>query len=241
MTDVLDMHTHTLASGHAYNTVMEMAAAAKDKGLELLGITEHAPMMPGSCHEYYFSNLKAVPRNICGIRLMLGVELNICGRNGEVDLPPDILRQMDLCIASMHTPCYQPGTAAENTRAYRLAREYPCIHIIGHPDDGRMPVDYEELARGAAQEHVLLELNNGSLRPDGFRLNCRENAALMLKYCEKFGTRVIMDSDAHVMTDVGNHRYCEELVKTTGFPEELIVNRSAELLEACLREKVSRQ
>ena len=50
-----------------------------------------------------------------------------------------------------------------------------------------------------------------------------------------------MDSDAHVMTDVGNHRYCEELVKTTGFPEELIVNRSAELLEACLREKVSRQ
>ena len=78
MTDVLDMHTHTLASGHAYNTVMEMAAAAKDKGLELLGITEHAPMMPGSCHEYYFSNLKAVPRNICGIRLMLGVELNIC-------------------------------------------------------------------------------------------------------------------------------------------------------------------
>ena len=109
MTDVLDMHTHTLASGHAYNTVMEMAAAAKDKGLELLGITEHAPMMPGSCHEYYFSNLKAVPRNICGIRLMLGVELNICGRNGEVDLPPDILREMDLCIASMHTPCYQPG------------------------------------------------------------------------------------------------------------------------------------
>ena len=57
MRDVIDMHTHTLASGHAYNTIREMTYAAKIKGLELLGITEHAPQMPGSCHEFYFSNL----------------------------------------------------------------------------------------------------------------------------------------------------------------------------------------
>ena len=43
MNDILDLHTHTLASGHAYNTIMEMAAAAKDAGLQFLGITEHAP------------------------------------------------------------------------------------------------------------------------------------------------------------------------------------------------------
>ena len=46
----IDTHTHTLASGHAYNTLNEMAQAAADKGLKGLAITEHAPEMPGTCH-----------------------------------------------------------------------------------------------------------------------------------------------------------------------------------------------
>ena len=46
----IDTHTHTLASGHAYNTMNEMAKAAADKGLKGLAITEHAPEMPGTCH-----------------------------------------------------------------------------------------------------------------------------------------------------------------------------------------------
>ena len=62
---VLDLHTHTVASGHAYCTIHEMAAAAAGKGLEILGITEHAPAMPGTCHNFYFHNLKVVPREPC--------------------------------------------------------------------------------------------------------------------------------------------------------------------------------
>ena len=48
------MHTHTLASGHAYNTINEMIRAASEKKLEIIGITEHAPVMPGSTNAYYF-------------------------------------------------------------------------------------------------------------------------------------------------------------------------------------------
>ena len=55
---LLDLHTHTLASGHAYNTLMEMARAASEKGLRYLGITEHAPSIPGSCDPIYFRNLQ---------------------------------------------------------------------------------------------------------------------------------------------------------------------------------------
>ena len=54
MRDILDVHTHTLASGHAYNTMREMAKAASEKGLEILGITEHAVSMPGTCGAFYF-------------------------------------------------------------------------------------------------------------------------------------------------------------------------------------------
>ena len=54
----IDTHTHTLASGHAYNTLNEMAQAAADKGLKGLAITEHAPEMPGTCHLFYFQKFK---------------------------------------------------------------------------------------------------------------------------------------------------------------------------------------
>ena len=58
MKDILDLHTHTLASGHAYSTIKEMAESAKEKGIVLLGITEHSMKMPGTCHEFYLQNLK---------------------------------------------------------------------------------------------------------------------------------------------------------------------------------------
>ena len=50
----LDVHTHTIASGHAFSTLQEMAQAAAGKGLKVLGITEHSPGIPGTCHPIYF-------------------------------------------------------------------------------------------------------------------------------------------------------------------------------------------
>ena len=70
---VLDLHTHTLVSGHAYCSLREMAKAAADKGLEVLGITEHAPAMPGTCHKYYFENLKIVPGRCMGFSFFWGL------------------------------------------------------------------------------------------------------------------------------------------------------------------------
>ena len=77
MRDVLDLHTHTIASGHAYNTMMEMIHEAQNKGLDVYGITEHAPRMKGTCTDFYFHNLKVVPRKHGDLELLLGVELNI--------------------------------------------------------------------------------------------------------------------------------------------------------------------
>ena len=90
MKDILDVHTHTTASGHAYSTMSEVISAAKSKNLELVGIADHAPLMPGSCHDFYFLNLKAVPRDAFGINLVLGAELNIIDYSGSTDLPAQI-------------------------------------------------------------------------------------------------------------------------------------------------------
>ena len=95
MLDKIDLHSHTIASGHAYNTRNEMVAAAKRRGLEMYAITEHAPAMPGSCHRMYFMNYRVLPREYQGMAVLYGVELNILDYAGNVDLPESVLKEMD--------------------------------------------------------------------------------------------------------------------------------------------------
>lgn len=153
---IVDTHSHTLASGHAYSTITEMAEAAAQKGLQALAITEHAPEMPGTCGLFYFQNLDVVPRNIKGIQLLMGAEVNIMDSEGSVDLPESTCKDLDIVVASIHPPCYGLGhSERENTQAYIKAMQKPYINIIGHPDDGRFPFDHEAVVRAAKETGTL--------------------------------------------------------------------------------------
>ncbi len=230
MLDKMDLHTHTTMSGHAYNTRNEMIQAAWEKGLQIYGITEHAPAMPGSCHNMYFSNFRVLPRRYKDMTVLYGAELNILDFGGRVDLPESLLKEMDLTLASIHLPCYLPGTAKENTDAYVEAMKNPYVNIIAHPDDVRFPIDYERLVKAAKEYHVLLEVNNASLSPTSFRGDPRERYRELLQLCMVWKVPVVMDSDAHADVLVGNHEFAEEVLKMAGFPEELVVNYHYELL-----------
>ena len=74
---ILDTHSHTVASGHAYGTVLEMARAASERGLQLLAITDHAPALEGSCSEIHFRNFKVIDQYLYGVEILMGAELNI--------------------------------------------------------------------------------------------------------------------------------------------------------------------
>ena len=232
----IDTHAHTLVSGHAYNTIREMAQMAAEKGLKGLALTEHAPAMPGSTNLYYFQNLRIVPREMYGVKLLLGTELNILDDEGNVDLPENVVKSLDIAIASIHPLCFQEAREKVNIMsAYRNAMEHPWIDIIGHPDDGRFPADYKELAKAAKRTHTLLEVNNSSLRPTGFRVNTQENCLKMLKACKEEGAMIVLGSDSHVDVDIANYQYAAELVKKADFPEELVANSSLEKLKASLK------
>lgn len=231
MRDLLDLHTHTIASGHAYNTINEMIQAASEKGLEVLGITEHAPAMPGTCSNLYFVNYRVLPREKMGIRVFYGVELNILDYDGHVDLPKNILAGTDLAIASIHPPCFKGGSMEENTRAYMNTMKNPYVNIIGHPDDGRFPIDYKALVEGAKEQDVLLEVNNSSLSPNSYRYHAVENYHKMLEYCKLYEVPVVINSDAHVEIDVANHQFAWKILKEVDFPETLIVNTEPKILE----------
>lgn len=225
--DVLDVHTHTMVSGHAYSTLQENIRAGQEKGLELMAVTEHAPAMPGSTHAFYFQNFKVIPRQYGEMELLMGVELNILDKDGNVDMEKRFLKQMDIAIASLHTPCFKSGNMKYNTKACINAMKNPFVNILGHPDDFRFPIDIKAMVEAAKEYGVLIEMNNASLDPKGFRKNTREIDMEILEVCREYQAPVIMGSDAHMDIDVGNHGYVQQLLEEVQFPEELVVNRSA--------------
>ena len=239
MKDVLDVHIHTTASTHAYSTFREVIDAAKKKNLELVGIADHAPSVPGSIDKFYFVNFKVIPRNAYGIRIAMGAELNIIDYSGSTDLPAQVLKKLDYAVASLHKECIESGSLAENTAALIGAMKNPHVTIIGHPDNPQFPADLEAVARAAKDNGVLLEVNNSSYLPKGHRIGSAENAKIMLAACKKYGTKIIMGSDAHIELDVGNHELSKKVLAENNFPEELVVNSSVEKFFECVRYRKS--
>lgn len=228
MKSLLDLHTHTIVSGHAYSTLQENIESACKRELKFLGVSDHAPAMPGGPHLYYFSNLRILPKRINGVRILKGCEVNIINFDGEVDLPERELSMIDYAIASLHPPCIECGDIHENTRAIINAMAIPQVKIIGHPDDSRYPLNYKKIVAAAKEHGVLLEINNSSLGTESFREGAHENLTEMLKECKEQGVRIIMGSDAHVSYDIGNFRNSEKLLKEVGFPNELVINYDEE-------------
>ena len=221
----LDVHTHTIASGHAFSTLQEMAQAAAGKGLKLLGITEHYSGVPGSCNPIYFRNLHVVPRQMYGIELLLGAEINILDGEGNLDMDENCMRMLDIRIAGIHSLCYSYGTVDENTHGMVKAVSNPFIHIISHPGDGTAELNFEPIVLAAKEHHTLLEINNSSLKPTRNKPNARENNLSILRLCKRYEVPVILGSDAHISFDIARYDYLYDLLQLTEFPESLIMNR----------------
>lgn len=231
----LDMHTHTLASGHAYSTIQEMARAGAEKGLKLLGITEHTSGIPGTCDPIYFRNLHVVPRQMYGIELMLGAEINILDAKGNMDADEALMKRLDIRIAGIHLLCYEHGTKDENTFGMIQAIRHPYIQIISHPGDGTAELDFEPIVQASKECGTLLEINNSSLKPARGKQDARVNNLEILRLCKQYEVPVILGSDAHISFDIANYQYVYELLHETGFPEALIVNQSVEMFRNYLK------
>ncbi len=240
MTIELDVHTHTLASGHAYGTISEMAAAAAARKLKILGITEHAKGIPGTCEDIYFLNMDVVPRSQCGVELLLGSEINILDYAGTLSLPERVIQSLDIRIAGIHRLCYEYGTCAQNTAATLAAIRNPAVDVISHPDDANCPLDYEAVVAAAKECHTLLEINNNSLRST-WKTGVRENIVTILTLCRREQLPVLLSSDAHHMVDVGNVELAAQLLSELDFPEELVINRSAALFKRFLADNRRRE
>lgn len=237
MKPLFDLHTHTIASGHAYSTLKENIEAARERGLVAMGFSDHASTMPGAAHPFYFGNFKVIRETISDVRIYKGIEANIIDYEGTIDVDHRLASKLHYVIASIHPPCIDPGTKEENTRAIVGAMQNPFVKMIGHPDDSRAPLDYEELVYAASREKVALELNNSSFCPGNSRQNSRNNALILLNLCRRHNVPIIMGSDAHIYYEVGNLSRSEEMLHEVNFPLELVLNYRMEGLDYVLNQQ----
>lgn len=227
----IDIHTHTIASGHAYTTLLENAKYASEIGLEILGTTDHGPSMPGAQHYWHFGNLIVLPRELYGVTMLYGCEANIIDYDGNIDLPIEIQKNLDIVIASLHDPVMETNKSPDlNTAAFLKAMENPYVHIIGHSGNPKFPIYEEELVKKAKEKNILIEINNSSLIRSraGSEKSCTKIALL----CKEYGVKIILNSDAHTCFHIGNFDVALKMLQQIDMPEELIINRSkTELLD----------
>ncbi|MCQ2417562.1 MAG: phosphatase [Oscillospiraceae bacterium] len=217
-----DLHTHTVASTHAYSTVNEMAEAAEKAGLQILGITDHGPGSPDSPHIWHFRNYKILPRRIGGVWLLKGVEADIMDENGTLDMTAEDLSFCDWVIASYHTSCVTfERTAPLVSQGYKKVCENPDVDVIGHPTTAMFPFEYEPVLKKFKEYGKLVELNESSLQ---WKCGALENAETVYALCKKFEIPIVLNTDSHHSSQVGKTPIAEQLLRDLDFPAKLIVN-----------------
>jgi len=222
---LMDTHTHTNVSDHAFSTLMENITVAKAKGLEGICMTNHAPALGDAPHIWHFYTMRNIPREMDGIKVLCGVEANILDENGNLDMTAFDLEHCDVVIASIHNPCYITGTVEKHTNTWLNVIKNPYVDILGHSGEECFKYDYETVISAAKEANKCVEINSHSFRA---RPSAKDNCRKIAETCKKIGANIVVASDAHFCRDVGNVEHAVKMLREIDFPEELIMNTSAE-------------
>ncbi|HYE09475.1 MAG TPA: phosphatase [Patescibacteria group bacterium] len=232
---LVDTHCHTLASGHAYSTIKEMADYASQIGMKIIGMTDHGPSMPGGPHIYHFGNLRILPEYISGVRILKGVEANIMNFEGALDMPDKFLSKLELVIAGFHDGCLVPGSVEENTNAIIGAMKNPLVDIIAHPGNPQFSIDIEKVVDCAIETGTLIEINNSSF--GNARKGSEDNCRLIALEAKKKGALLTTGSDSHICFHVGKFDKVLRLFEDLDIDEKLVVSANPQRLIDFLNKK----
>lgn len=231
---IADLHIHTVSSGHAYSTLEEYVTEAKRIGLKMIAITDHGPAMPGGPHYYHFSNMRMIPREINGVKILRGIEANIINDKGEIDLTEQEIKwgELDIVMAAMHPRVgYENQGEEKNTEVLLKTMQNPYVNVIAHPGNPKYPVKTKEIVKAAKEKGVLIEINNSS---DFSRPGSHERCVEIAREVKRFGWKVITGTDSHISTMLGRFDEALALLAEAGLTEEDVVNTSLERIEMYL-------
>ncbi len=192
-----DLHVHTNWSDGSHS-LEEMALAARAAGYEYVAITDHSKglgIARGLTEERLREQMAAIRSlngRLEGIRILSGIEVDIRS-DGSLDLPDNVLAELDLVIGAVHSAMNQDQERM--TGRILKAIENPHVDVIGHPTcrllGEREPVaqDMEALLRAAAQHGTIMEIN---AMPD--RMDLKD---LHVFRARELGVRLALGTDAH--------------------------------------------
>ncbi len=223
-----DLHVHTIASTHAYSTVLEYITMAQQNGLELIAITDHTMLSEDSPHVWHFTNIGVIPRKVGSVEILRGAETNICNANGDIDIADDERINLDIIIASLHLEIFSPKSADEHEQMLVGTMQNPNVHILGHVGRCGFTINAENIARAAKKYNKLIEVNNHTLKGE---VTNKDNCKELLRQCKIHEVPIVVNSDAHICFEMGVFDKAEALLKSVDFPYELIVNRDKETLK----------
>ena len=224
----VDTHTHTNVSTHAFSTLEENLAAAAKMGLEGIAMTNHDPLLGDGAVWFHFQSARHLPKYVNGVRLLPGAEVNIMDTLGTLDIEDRLLKNLEIVIASFHTPCFAPNSPQEDvTKAWLNVMDNEHVDVLGHMGDGRYTCDYEAVVKKAKEKGKIIEINNHSFK---VRAGSKENCKAIALLCKKYSVPVVLSTDAHFSPEVGVVPNSIALVEEIDFPEELILNTSLKKL-----------
>jgi DNA polymerase (family 10) len=202
-----DVHMHTVETD-GKNTIEEMAEAAKARGYKYMAITDHsknlafANGLDDTRAVAHIKRIREVNDKIDGITVFAGIEVDIL-TDGDLDLSDDVLAQMDVVIASVHSVFNQES--AKMTERLLKAISNPNTSILGHPT-GRIqlrrdayPFDMHAVLTAAAKNKVAMELNS---YPDRLDLN-----DVHLRQAKLQGVKIVINTDSHHTSHMEKIRY----------------------------------
>jgi DNA polymerase (family X) len=219
-----DLHCHTTTSD-GQQTAEEMAAAARDRGLEYLAITDHSATHGFGDHvtpdalRARIDEIRALNERLDGFELLIGTETNILP-DGSVDYPDELLAQLDWVIASVHTSFRMP--AREMTARIVAAIEHPLVDALGHPTGrkietrGPYEVDVERVIEAAARTGTMIEINSSPDRRDLNEIHARAAA--------EAGVRILVNSDAHSVREFDQLRFGIATARRAWLSAEQVAN-----------------
>jgi len=202
-----DVHMHTVETD-GRSTIEEMAEAAQARGYKYMAITDHsknlafANGLDDKRALVHIQRIREANDKISGITIFAGIEVDILA-DGDLDLSDDVLAQMDVVIASVHSVFNQEP--AKMTERLLKAVENPNTSIVGHPT-GRLQLrrdayhfDMDAILTAAARHKVAMELNS---YPDRLDLN-----DVHLRQAKQRGVKIVINTDSHHTSHLDKIRY----------------------------------
>ena len=231
---IADLHTHTVASTHGFSTIKEIVDVSAQKGLSAVAITDHTPASTDGPHVWHFHNLhKAIPREVNGVKIIYGAESSIIDYDGNIDFPHEECAALDWMIASFHKDMLKPASFEEHTNMYLKLAENDDIDVIGNCATVVCPFDYEKCLKKFKECGRLVEINESTI----LWKNTRENYREIIRICRKYEIPVVINTDAHFCTIVGDVTESLKLAEEIGLPEKLVVNADWDRLYAYIQSR----